>query len=470
MCRTDGQTFSNRLLKANSFFMVLTLKAVRYKGQPLESPLAAVFDKQGGKLGRSGNNVFVLPDEEKVVSGEHAVIAFKDGKFYYTDTSLNGTRMANRNKTLHHQEILLEDQDTLEIGDYELILNIGKETNDTPSQGSQGPVSAENQLSSSALHFDSDNNMELHSAVPADDSGNGQLADDEAFPRTEEWALAAVSGSGFPADASAAAQPGALPALQVPDFPERLSLDDFFDNEPEDDPADAGRNDFQRLMRQNHAHTGRSLQKPALELDIRDEHRSRNALVLLNRLTRAAGIGDLNDVSEEELSEIMERVGAVLREMIEGLMTVLRGRSESKSHFRVTMTAIKPEENNPLKFSPTVEEAIQTLFIDKPPGFMDAVNAVREGYDDIMDHQLAVTAGIQASLTARLKQFDPQRVSGKYEGGVVFHRKAKCWDEYQSAYPQFVEKALDNFFGIEFTRAYEKQIDKLRRKREVNQQ
>lgn len=446
--------------------MVLKLKAVRYKGQLLKSPLAAVFDKKGGKLGRSGDNAFVLPDEEKVVSGEHAVITFKDGKFHYLDTSLNGTRMVGRNKTIHHQEILLEDQDTLEIGDYELILSIEKQTTGTPSQGS---ISAENQLSLSAFDRGSEKNMELHSAVPSDDSGHVQLEDNDAFPQMEERVLAAVSGSGFPTDSGAVAQPDALSAIQVLDLPERLSLEDFFDNEPEHDPASPGRNDFERLMRQNHANAYQPAQEPAMKLDTSDEPGSRASLALLNRLTSAAGIGDLYNVNEEEISKIVERAGAVLRAMIEGLMTVLRGRSESKSHFRVTMTTLKPAENNPLKFSPTVEEAIQTLLIDNQPGFMEAVDAVREGYDDIKDHQLAVTAGIRASLAARLKQFDPQHISGKYKRGMVFHRKAKCWDDYRSEYPQFVEKALDHFFSSEFAQAYEKQIDKLRRKRGIHQ-
>jgi type VI secretion system protein ImpI/type VI secretion system protein len=446
--------------------MTLTLKAIRYKGQLLNSPPAAVFDKQGGKLGRSGDNALVLPDEEKVVSGEHAAIAFDDGKYYYIDTSLNGTRMADRNKTIHHEKILLEDQETLEIGDYELMLSIDKGTTNAPSRESN---SAENQLSLSAFDLDGENSDEPSSEVQPEDGPDVQFTENDAQPRIEKKILASVSGSGFPIEANAVAQPIALPAIQDSDLPERLSLNDFFDTEPEDDPAGAGRNAFQRLIRQNHSIAYRPVQKPVMELNIDDECRSKASLALLKRLTSAAGIGDLNSVSEEEISKIMERAGAVLRAMIEGLMTVLRGRSESKSHLRVTMTTLKPAENNPLKFSPTVEEAIQTLFIDDHPGFMDAVDAVYEGFDDIKDHQLAVTAGIQASLAARLKQFDPRHVSEKYKGGIVFHKKAKCWDEYQSAYPQFVEKALDNFFGNEFVQAYEKQIDKLRRKRGIHQ-
>jgi type VI secretion system FHA domain protein len=152
----------------------------------------------------------------------------------------------------------------------------------------------------------------------------------------------------------------------------------------------------------------------------------------------------------------------VFRELIDGLMTVLRARSELKSHFRVSMTVLQSGENNPLKFSPTVNEALKLLLTKNQPGFIDAVDAVREGYQDVMNHQLAITAGIQASLMSLVSRFDPQKFASKYEEGFVLQKKAKCWDAYRQAYRDIAREALENFFGEEFVRAYEEQMSKLR--------
>jgi type VI secretion system FHA domain protein len=183
---------------------------------------------------------------------------------------------------------------------------------------------------------------------------------------------------------------------------------------------------------------------------------------LLNEFFKAAGIEDTSFLPQEQYPELMQTLGAVFKELIDGLMTVLRARSELKSQFRVSMTVLQSVENNPLKFSPTVFEALKFLLTKDQPGFVDAVDAVREGYQDVMNHQLAITAGVQASLMSLVSRFDPQKFARKYEEGIVLQKKAKCWDAYRQAYRDVAREALENFFGEEFARAYEEQILKLR--------
>jgi type VI secretion system FHA domain protein len=183
---------------------------------------------------------------------------------------------------------------------------------------------------------------------------------------------------------------------------------------------------------------------------------------LLSEFFKAAGIEDSSFLTPEQYPELMRTMGTVFKELIDGLMTVLRARSELKSQFRVSMTVLQSVENNPLKFSPTVFEALKLLLATNQPGFVDAVDAVREGYQDVMNHQLAITAGVQASLMSLVSRFDPQKFARKYEEGIVLQKKAKCWDAYRQAYRDIAREALENFFGEEFARAYEEQIVKLR--------
>ena len=151
----------------------------------------------------------------------------------------------------------------------------------------------------------------------------------------------------------------------------------------------------------------------------------------------------------------------MFRKLVEGTVAVLRSRTEFKSQFRVSMTTIKTSNNNPLKFAVTTEDALTHLVKNGQSGFKDPVEAIDEGFNDIMSHQMAMQAGIQASLAQILRQFDPQLIEKQYEEGLVLQKKSKCWDKYSSLYPRVVEQAMEDFFGDAFAEAYEKQMKQL---------
>lgn len=464
--------------------MALTIKAIRYKGQSLSPPIEAVFDEQGGTLGRAPTNHLVLADDEKVVSGEHATIKYENGGYVYIDSSLNGTLVTNRNRRIHHDKIRLKDQDTLQIGEYDLVLTISGEALETEDALS---IFDPHGAGGRQPHEQDD----LWAGPFTDPLENDVIGDDaQAVTTIHPDPNLSIDESFMPPDIE-------VPPGQVSDLPEDLSLTDFFSdddrsihskqrpdffrNQPPDEPrvADGPQNGRRNSFDANeHAAASQPLNhppdvhRPPPAPKIVDHHvsgpASKASADLLAVFLEAAGIKDAVESIQEDDAKLMRVIGLVLHELVNGLMTVLRGRSELKSQLRVSMTTLKPTENNPFKFSPTVEEALKTCLMNNHPGFTDAVEAVREGYDDIKNHQLAVTAGIQASLAGILKQFDPQRFSEKFKEGLVLQKKAKCWDTYKQAYPQIVEQAIEDIFGVDFIRAYEAQIEKLRAHRKKN--
>jgi type VI secretion system FHA domain protein len=184
---------------------------------------------------------------------------------------------------------------------------------------------------------------------------------------------------------------------------------------------------------------------------------------LFRLFLEGAGIADLPLPGEEQLPALMRTLGVLLHDLVDGMITVLRARTELKREFRVSVTVMHAEDNNPLKTLLSVEEAMKVMLSAKPnPGFLGPVEAVREGFQDLMDHQMATTAGVQASLAEQLKRFDPKAFEKLYEEGIVFQKKAKCWDAYSEAYPELVTAALENVFGEEFRAVYERQLSILR--------
>ena len=186
----------------------------------------------------------------------------------------------------------------------------------------------------------------------------------------------------------------------------------------------------------------------------------------------AAGLSEV-EITEAERLETMELLGSILREVVQGLMEVLAARSQIKSEFRLSQTTIKPTDNNPLKFSLGVDDAMTAVLTKRGSGYMPPVEAFRESFDDIKAHQLAVLAGMRVALNGLLKRFDPLVLAERIEkekglGGVLASKKVRYWDAFSRLYQDIAAEAEDDFdglFGREFARAYEEQIAKQRMNR-----
>ena len=168
--------------------------------------------------------------------------------------------------------------------------------------------------------------------------------------------------------------------------------------------------------------------------------------------------------------ETMHLIGQLLREAMRGTVELLVARAALKREMRAEMTMIVARENNPLKFSPTVEVALQHLLGPQTPGFMAPAPAVRDAYDDLRAHQLGVMAGMRAALEGVLQRFDPQQLEGKLTHRSAIStlipatRKAKLWESFQELFAQLQAEAQDDFdelFGRAFLRAYEDQLDRM---------
>ncbi|MEQ1636204.1 MAG: type VI secretion system-associated FHA domain protein TagH [Methylococcales bacterium] len=167
---------------------------------------------------------------------------------------------------------------------------------------------------------------------------------------------------------------------------------------------------------------------------------------------------ECKEINAEQQTETLDRVGRMFRKLIEGTVAVLRSRAEFKSLCRVNMTVIKPINNNPLKFTVSTDHVLRLLIENKTDGFLSSTTAIQEAFDDIMNHQLATQAGIQASLIDLLATFDPKNIEKKFEQGLVLQKKSKCWDSYADTYRETVENAVEDFFGEAFVKAYEQQM------------
>jgi len=202
---------------------------------------------------------------------------------------------------------------------------------------------------------------------------------------------------------------------------------------------------------------------------------SQDTQVLLAAFREGLGV---SEVQIDALTpEFMKLIGQLLYESTKGTVDLLVARAALKREVRAEMTMIVAKENNPLKFSPSVEVALNHLLHPPARGFLPAAPAMRDAYDDLRAHQFGFVAGMRAALEGVLKRFDPSQLEGKLTQKSVIDallpatRKARLWELFHELYGQISAEASDDFhelFGKEFLRAYEAHIEQLQQDRQQN--
>ncbi|BBA33160.1 uncharacterized protein sS8_1198 [Methylocaldum marinum] len=511
--------------------MALILKVLSYKGDPVPDEPSCTFDQDGGSVGRSPDNRFVLPDPERFISRKHGLIAFRDGVYCFTDSSTAGTYLVNKDLLLQHDTAPLSNGDILKIGEYEIAVvevpvpplqpeeppmdfdlfgnppespawpevPLWDLASDTPPPDSVIPQpvgpSFLDQPDVSPFHQSfvppEITDKPEDPALPDFDLGAllhdldaGEAAGGRKAVGSQSWELPDDFFQGLDLSELGSDRPGLadaqdpIPDSNPPDQPEDKPGSPWVENTLDDEPGPlvdgviSNRDTVPAASPElDPAPSSRDLGSPALSPVVPETVSAESQEVpptpaesvpareLFAAFLAGAGlVSAKGGMKDEDMVAIMNSVGILLRNFVEGMMTVMRARAEMKSQFRVSVTTMRPIDNNPLKFTPNVDDALRIMLARNHPGFLDPIEAVREGFGDLMHHQMAMTAGIQASLAAALKRLDPQGFEKLYEDAIVFQRKAKCWEAYAKAYPTLVGEIMENFFGEEFGEVYERQM------------
>jgi type VI secretion system protein ImpI len=189
----------------------------------------------------------------------------------------------------------------------------------------------------------------------------------------------------------------------------------------------------------------------------------------LENLLRGAGL----DPGQTQLSqEVAGQLGEVLRIVVEGTMQVLQARNQIRKEFRMATTQVAQKNNNPLKFSADVADALHKLLIQRSPAYLDTVNSFTDAFDDIRVHQFAMLASLRVAFDYMLSQFDPEVLQAQFarqagRGSVLgIGGKPKPWEAYVARFGELTgdrDFAFRRLFGEEFGKAYEQNLEQQKR-------
>ncbi|MCP4492604.1 MAG: type VI secretion system-associated FHA domain protein TagH [Gammaproteobacteria bacterium] len=484
--------------------------------------------EHGGTLGRGDENTWVLDDPELYLSSLHCQFSFEAGQYYITDQSTNGTFYNGSVDPMGKGSTLpVQDGNRFIIGDYEFSIEVQGSASSAIATGLSGldsPFSTNDAFgspSSAGLDdFASSPFNEGSAAAPPPIFSPGQ-ADSDPLAALDK-ARGGSTPQGFsqlpPALGDLFSAPthsdGASPLNQQLDWPtpaanptpvpNNVIPDDWdddtlggetraspaapaFNNTPppaDEAPfaADTARQAAdaadqlrvlervnQKLLAEIDTLKYKLAQKPAVS-----SNSSNNVdTVFINAL----GFGD-KQLDDTAISQINQLAGEVMREMVAGMMQVLGSRSSIKNEFRMNVTTIQPVENNPLKFSANVDDALENMFLKQGNAFKQPMDAVHECFNGVAEHQVAIIAGIREAFKAVIERFDPvileERFAKQHKGGILpGSHKAKNWDAFVDYYNELagdIDKSFQYLFGNGFVRAYEAQLQKLAvsRKAKIN--
>ena len=491
-----------------------------------------VFGEQGGNIGRSDHNTWVLADPERYISSTHCQIEYDNGCFYLVDQSTNGTYLNHADQPMGKGErAVLEDGMLFSVGDYEFSIAMSSQAasavpgavgpfgQEIPSSPASPPPAMDNFAQDIPMGNDSDLYQPVQ-ITPHNEPvmpGQENILDplrmlDQVQRRNSPDVIPDQAGNSFYND-----QAGHIPISEEAFTPPKVKRDELIGEDW--DRTEYGYRQNQKPGSE-HARGRKVKRRPGqpthLELmpDTDSEHHlpsrgsvkhkarppqrkppmskqhvgqppatghgkvssgapnpadiSRLAGAVDNELLAAMGL-DKGQFSPEQLAQLNFIIGQFVRHTVEGLLKVLRARSTIKNELRMGVTTVQPRDNNPMKFSADVDDALEHLFVRQSKAYLPPIASVNESFETILDHQVAVLAGMRAAFKSLIQKFDPVQLTAKFEtqaGSGIFpgSKKVKHWESYNDFYNTQVrdlDSSFQQLFGEEFVKAYESQLVQL---------
>jgi type VI secretion system protein ImpI len=462
--------------------MYLTFEVISANAAALGAGRRKVFTVDGGRIGRSPENDMVLPGAG--VHRHHATVRFINGVFFVEGVGTNGIAINDPERVLPRNEPYpLKSGDKVFIDEYELVVSASAtapvEAAARPAVRPSMPDAPDARQGAALVGAHAESAEDLD---PLRNLTGGAAAAPPSRPRQQvdsSWNhTSSLSDHFTPPPAPAAAPPAQRGGNVIPENWDRTSFDRSKLQPPEPTPQRAApppapppqpASQPPSQPRPTPPQRAPQAARPAASAAAASSGSAAGRVLFdWEGFVRATGV-DPTRVPPETAAVL----GNILRSVVQGLIEVLRARSEIKTEFRMPVTQVKVSENNPLKFAANAEDALGNLLGRRNQAYLGPQEAFADALNDVRFHQLAMLAGVRAGFDNLMNRFDPAQLQEAFErqgkrGGLFGGGKASYWDRYSERYEEMTKDRDDTFrrlFGEEFARAYEQQLSVLKRSR-----
>ncbi|WDH53264.1 type VI secretion system-associated FHA domain protein TagH [Pseudomonas chlororaphis] len=363
------------------------------------------FKQAGGVIGRGEDCDWIIPDRKRHLSNHHAIVSYRDGMFFLTDTSSNGIQASDSGARLRKGEPQrIEHGSVYVLGDFEIRARLVRD-----------PATFDTEV------------------------GRPQAA-----------------GSIIPDDAFLDLDP-----LNALDQQERVysEIDELTAlNTPRQEPrqrADYARIDMESLL------VPELVAQPEAPVAVEPAPVERQSEGFWEHFGAALGV-DLKGLDHDAREALAIDAARLLKQSIGGLQQSLRTRSELKNELRLALTTAQGGSKNPLKFAVDASEALGILLQGNKPGQLPAEQAISRAFRDLQAHQVALLTASRAAVRGTLEHFSPQQLTLRFErdNKPLLATSGSRWRAY-NRYHQALRQDDDwseRLLARDFAQAYEEQI------------
>ena len=468
--------------------MALVLQIENCDRLPDGGPVRIVVGPQGCQVGRAAGLHWVLPDPARHISSHHFDISFAEGGWWLTDRSTNGTFLRGSRYRLEAPHRLAH-LDRFQVGHYIIMALIetaaeqavvipdpfmapapgaawgagdpyaaalpeadpwtggwggGPDATPLPSAPYPQPV-----MAPAAPAYSAPYPTPAYPSPPAPHpSGMGRREDfADEFIAAPVFHTAPVSQIPEPAPV----QP--VPVMPQPVMPDPVAPLPVAELPPAPYPTMAARPEPEVSAQPPHlsrppvlaeaAPSGLSQPPRDLAVSLPPVHPSAAPVqapapsapggdAVLAAFCAGAGL-EAAAFAGADAATLAHALGRSLRMTSAEVMTQLQLRAAAKQFTKGgERTMRQAAHNNPLKFLPDVEQALEAMFLRPRAGFLQGPEALAEALLDLRRHQVALFAALQPALGALLGDLAPEEVEKAGGGGGLLggSRKAKAWETF----------------------------------------
>ncbi len=447
------------------------------------------FSVDGGTIGRASDNSWVLP--HGAVSGHHASIKYAEGVFYITDTSTNGVFLNSRtNRLTRGQPYPISSGDVIIIEPFHIQASIVEERGVAPSPGVPAPAPVVPPPASAASDpFRGEDPFAWSEPGPPMPAPQGDEVDPLKLlgidsgprqaprgPSAQDLLNAPPIADHFrpPPSSQPVAPPAAGPQMLIPeDYDPAAELRERESPRPPVAPPPVAPPPVARppvprppvarepTPAEPQPQRPRPIAEPVARQARRPEPGEDAGRAVLSQVLAGAGLPDA-----PVTPQLATHLGEILRVVVSGVMDVLRARQQIKDEFRMQATRFMQRDNNALKFSANVDDALHNLLVKQNPAYLGPVEAFEDAFRDLRNHQIAMLAGMRVAFESMLAEFDPDQLQAQFDRVVKKSTKpeAQYWEMYRQRAQDLardIEVAFRDLFGDRFVSAYQEQFDRL---------
>ena len=422
---------------------MLRLRVVSEQRRSLAERSSATFSVEGGTIGRSADNDWVLPDPQRYVSAHHARVQFREGHFYLQDVSTNGVYVNDDTEPLGKRGSAgyrLANGDVLRMGDYHILAAL--EAHAAPEHPAAAAVPTSiHVLRPLGRAPDRDIGAKLNVEellVPVIDmdpvlpplpvSAYGQAVDSGRVQALAQGQRAAVADA--PAVEGMLTADGTAPPVGA----SLARLAEAVGREPK------GSGSFASL---EGAHNG------------------------LDAFCRGAGIAP-ERLPAEAQARLLHLAGRLFREALLGFKELERTRADTRNRYRIESPPPEQDDPRPSLGDSMVEDLAVELLLRHEGRRLDSVQWLRDTVAAARLHESAIAQALRVAFVEFLDRLDPAELEARFEraarrGKARAADKSQYWELFTTFYRNLIEMPADHLphtFVEAFATAYREALKK----------